>query len=190
MKMATVIDQIRDDITDKAGTLVWSAALVTALGDPKEWEYTGDCVQGDPGKTHCACGHPIMDCYIIRHKATGRQNMLGSTCIGYFEQAGDIYSSLCVAVAAQERKLAEAKKAAKRAADEIKVSEARTAYETRYDTLLARFRAYRERGQMAPRELWSAMASHYRVHRTAPEYQRPCDYLKWYEKQSRALAAL
>ena len=48
----------------------------------------------------------------------------------------------------------------------------------------------RERGQMAPRELWSAMASHYRVHRTAPEYQRPCDYLKWYEKQSRALAAL
>ena len=54
--MATVIDQIRDDITDKAGTLVWSAALVAALGDPKEWEYTGDCVQGDPGKTHCACG--------------------------------------------------------------------------------------------------------------------------------------
>ena len=188
--MATVIDQIRDDITDKAGTLVWSAALVAALGDPKEWEYTGDCVQGDPSKTHCACGHPIMDCYIIRHKATGRQNMLGSTCIGYFEQAGDIYSHLCVAVAAQERKLADAKKAAKRAADEIKVSEARTAYETRYDTLLARFRAYRERGQMAPRELWSAMASHYRVHRTAPEYQRTCDYLKWYEKQTRALAAL
>ena len=188
--MATVIDQIRDDITDKAGTLVWSAALVAALGDPKEWEYTGDCVQGDPGKTHCACGHPIMDCYIIRHKANGCQNMLGSTCIGYFEQAGDIYSHLCVAVAAQERKLADAKKAAKRAADEIKVSEARAAYETRYDTLLARFRAYRERGQMAPRELWSAMASHYRVHRTAPEYQRPCDYLKWYAKQTKILEAV
>jgi len=56
----TVIDQIKNEITDKAGTLVWSAALVASLGDPRDWEYTGDCVQGDPSKTHCACGHPIM----------------------------------------------------------------------------------------------------------------------------------
>jgi hypothetical protein len=186
----TVIDQIKDEITDKEGTLAWSAALVAALGDPKDWEYTGKCVQGDPSKTHCACGHPIMDCYIIRHKVTGRNSMLGSTCIGYFEQAGTIYANLVTAVAAQERKLTEAKKAAKRAADEIKVADARAAYEQRYDTLLARFRSYRERGQMAPRELWSAMASHYRVYRTAPEYQRPCDYLKWYAKQTAALANL
>jgi hypothetical protein len=186
----TVIDQIEDSITDKAGTLVWSAALVAALGDPKNWEFTGDCVQGDPSKTHCACGHPIMDCYIIRHKVTGRNSMLGSTCIDYFEQAGEIYGHLVVALANQEKKLAEAKKAAKRAADEIKVAEARAAYESRYDTLLARFKAYREMGRMAPRELWSAMASHYRVHRAAPEYQRPCDYLKWYAKQTAALANL
>jgi hypothetical protein len=188
--MATVIEQIRNEITEKAGTLIWSAALVAALGDPKDWEYKGECVQGDPGKTHCACGHPIIDCYIIRHKATGRGKMLGSTCIGYFEQAGDIYANLVTAVANQEKKLVEAKKAAKRAADEVKVLEARTAYEATYDQLLARFRAYRERGEMAPKPLWWAMASHYRAHRTAPEYQRPCDYLKWYAKQNKALAEL
>lgn len=183
----TVIDQIRDKISENAGTLVWSAALVAALGDPKDWEYTGECVQGDLSKTHCACGHPIMDCYIIRHKITGGNSMLGSTCIGYFEQAGDIYVNLVTAVAAQEKKLAEAKKAAKRAADEVKVAEARTAYEATYDRLLDRFRAYRERGEMAPKPLWRAMASRYRVHRTAPEYQRPCDYLKWYARQTAAL---
>ena len=186
----TVIDQIKDEISDKVGTLIWSAALVAALGDPKEWEYTGKCVQGDPSKTHCACGHPIMDCYLIRHKVNGWQNMLGSTCIGYFEQAGDIYVSLSAAVKAQEMKLAEAKRAAKRAADEVRVNEARVAYESRYDQLLTRFKSYRERGQMAPRELWWAMASHYRVHRQAPEYQRPCDYLKWYAKQTKALEGL
>lgn len=186
----TVIDQIENEITDKAGTLVWSAALVASLGDPKNWEYTGACVQGDPSKTHCACGHPIMDCYIIRNLHTGVTNMLGSTCIGYFEQAGEIYGHLVVALANQEKKLAEAKKAAKRAADEIKVAEARTAYEARYDTLLARFKAYREMGQLAPKPLWWAMASHYRVHRTAPEYQRTGDYLKWYAKQTADLSAL
>jgi hypothetical protein len=186
----TVIDQIKDSITDQAGTLIWSAALVAALGDPKDWEYTGECVQGDPSKTHCACGHPIMDCYIIRNLRTGRKGMLGSTCIGYFEQAGEIYAHLSAAVKAQEVKLAEAKRAAKRAADEQKVSESRAAYESRYDMLLARFRAYRERGEMAPKDLWLAVASYYRVHRTAPEYQRPCDYLKWYAKQMKALESL
>jgi len=64
----TVIDQIRDEISDKAGTLIWSANLVAALGEPKDWEYTGLCVEGDPAKTHCACGHPIAECYIIEHK--------------------------------------------------------------------------------------------------------------------------
>jgi hypothetical protein len=186
----TVIDQIRNEISDSAGTLIWSANLVAALGDPKDWEYTGECVQGDLSKTRCACGHPIMVCYLIEHKETKRRSMLGSTCIGYFAQAGDIYANLVVAVANQERKLTEAKKAAKRAADEIKVAEARAAYEARYDLLMARFRAYRERCELAPKELWWAMASHYRVHRTAPEYQRPCDYLKWYAKQNKALAAL
>ena len=188
--MSTLIDNLYSEISDKAGTLVWSAALVAALGNPKDWEYTGDCVQGDPAKSHCACGHPIMDCYIIRHKVTGCTSMLGSTCIGYFEQVGDIYASLCTAVAAQERKLSEAKKQAKRAADEIKVNEARTAYEARYDMLLARYRGMKERGEFAPKQLWWAMASHYRVHRTAPEYQRPCDYLKWYAKQTKALEAV
>ena len=186
----TIIEQLKNEITDNAGTLVWSANLVAALGDPKDWEYTGQCVQGDPSKSHCACGHPIMDCYIIEHKTTKIRKMLGSTCIGYFEQAGTIYANLVTAVANQERKLAEARKAVKRAADEVKVNEARIAYEARYDLLWARFMAYRERSQMAPRELWWAMASHYRVHRTAPEYQRPCDYLKWYAKQMKALEAL
>ena len=87
----TVIDQIRNEIGDKAGTLIWSANLVAALGEPKDWEYTGLCVEGDPSKTRCACGHPIAECYIIEHKVSGRQSMLGSTCIGYFEQVGDIY---------------------------------------------------------------------------------------------------
>ena len=131
-----------------------------------------------------------MDCYIIRHKISGRTSMLGSTCIGYFEQVGDIYAHLCAAVTAQEKKLAEAKKAAKRAADEIKVAEARAAYEARYDSLLARYRDMKERGMFAPKPLWIAMASYHRVHRTAPEYQRPCDYLKWYTKQMGALADL
>ena len=186
----TVIEQIRNDLAQDAGALVWSSNLVAALGDPKDWEYTGEVSQGDPSKTHCACGHPIMDCYIIRHKVSGRTSMLGSTCIGYFEQAGDIYASLCTAVQEQARKLSEAKKAAKRAADEIKVAKARAAYEALYDSLWARYRGLKERGEFAPKPLWLAMASYYRVHRSAPEYQRPCDYLKWYAKQTKALEPL
>jgi hypothetical protein len=188
--MATVLDQLRDEITGKGASFVWSASLVASLGKPEEWEYTGIVTEaGPPTFAHCACGHPIRDCFHIKHP-DGRQAIIGSTCIGYFQDAGRIYGQLSEALANLEARMNEAKKAAKRSADEIKVTEARTAYESRYDTLLTRFRAYRERGQMAPRDLWIAMASHYRVHRQAPEYQRACDYLKWYAKQTKALVNL
>jgi hypothetical protein len=131
-----------------------------------------------------------MDCFHIRNPRTGAKQIVGSTCIEYFQDAGLIYGELTHALDALRKRLAEAKKAAKAAADEIKVIEARTAYEVRYDTLLARFRACRENGQLAPRGLWVAMASHYRVHRTAPQYARACDYLKWYAKQTKALENL
>lgn len=186
----TVIDQMKNEIRENVGTLVWSANLTAALGDPHNWEYTGKVLQGDPQKTHCACGHPIRDCYIIREKATGVEKMLGSTCIEYFENVGEIYTNLCEAVKRQEAKLAEAKRAAKKAADEAKVSIARAEYEARYDTLLARYKEYRNRHELAPRQLWVAMASYYRVFRTAPEYQRPCDYLRWYAKQMKTLENL
>lgn len=188
--MSTLIESLHTDIAGKGGSLVWSANLTYALGNPAEWEYTGEVSQGQMGKTFCACGHPIVDCFHIRNPRTHEQKIIGSTCIGYFEQAGEIYANLSAALKCLEEKMREAKKAAKRAADEIKVSEARAAFEALYDGHLARFRGYRERGQMAPRELWWTMASHYRVHRTAPEYQRPCDYLKWYAKQTKALANL
>ena len=188
--MTTVIDQLNNEISDKASTFVWSANLTAALGNPSEWEYTGLITQsGPPNFAHCACGHPIMDCFHIKHP-DGRTQIIGSTCIEYFQDAGRIYGQLSEALKTLEIKYAEAKKAAKKSANEIKVSDARSAYESRYDTLLARFKAYREMGQMAPRDLWRAMASHYRIHRTAPEYSRACDYLKWYTKQTKALASL
>ena len=44
----TVIEQIRDEVTDKAGMFAWSAALVYALGNPSEWEYTGTVTEAGP----------------------------------------------------------------------------------------------------------------------------------------------
>ncbi len=183
----TAIEQVERKIGENSSTLAWSAALVRTLGNPEEWEYTGEVSEG---KTFCACGHPIMECYHIRNTRTQEQQIVGSTCINYFAGAGAIYAQLTVAVDAMQRKLAEAKKAAKKAADAEKVAQARAAYESRYDTLKARFLAYREMDQLAPRALWEAMASYYRVHRNAPTYQRACDYLKWYDKQTKALAHL
>ncbi len=183
----TLLENLESAEMSKMGAFVWSANLTCALGNPSEWEFTGEVTQaGPPRFANCACGHPIMDCFHIAHK-DGRRAIVGSTCIEYFQDAGIIYGELTAALESLKKRIAEAKKAAKRAADEIKVAEARAAYEARYDTLLCRFRAYRERGEMAPKPLWIAMASYYRVHRTAPDYQRPCDYLKWYAKQMKAL---
>jgi hypothetical protein len=187
--MATVIESLRDEITDNARGLVWSAALVAALGDPKEWEYTGDVAHDPSGRAHCSCGHPIMDIFIIRHKVSRRTAQLGSTCINYFEGAGEVFASLQAADKKLTAQFNEAKKAAKRAADEAKVAEARAQYEAAHQAMRDRMRAFRERGQMAPRALWAACeSSYYRIPSRAPEYQRPCDYLKWYAKQSAAIA--
>lgn len=184
----TVIDQVRDDISASGSGLIWSGALVAALGDPKDWEYKGECFEDNSHHAACSCGHPIVYVFPIYHRVTGAMKPLGSTCIEYFSQAGDIYAGLVAGLAKLETRLAEAKKAAKRAQDEVKVDAARTEYETAHTAMRDSFQAYRERGQMAPRALWQAVeSSYYRIPSRCPEYQRPCDYLKWYAKQTKAV---
>lgn len=184
----TVIEQSERELGKMGSKLEWSGALVRALGNPSEWDYLGtEPADAGVGSTEkCSCGHGIRYVFTVNHP-DGRTANIGSECINYFSAAGAIFDSLTAADTKLRNRIAEAKKASKAAADEIKVAQAKVSFETVYATVRALFLTYRERGQMAPRALWWDMASSGRISGTAPTYQRPCDYLKWYSKQTALL---
>lgn len=83
--------------------------LINALGNPSEWQATGEVV--DAGG-HCACGHPIRWAFPIVHP-DGRQNVIGSECVNHFQninpdQADKLRAGLKVIADAIKGKINEA----------------------------------------------------------------------------------
>jgi hypothetical protein len=55
--------------------------IAKAMGDPREFEYTGEVRDLGAMKGNCACGHAIRYEFPVRHKTTGREVIIGSVCI-------------------------------------------------------------------------------------------------------------
>ncbi len=55
--------------------------ISAAMPDAQNFEFTG--IVNDLGAMagHCACGHPIRYEFIVAHKTSGKQDVLGSVCI-------------------------------------------------------------------------------------------------------------
>ena len=109
--------------------------LINALGNPSEWQATGEVV--DAGG-HCACGHPIRWAFPIVHP-DGRQNVIGSECINHFQninpdQADKLRAGLKVIADAIKGKINEAN----RIKQEAGMLEARNIWECALEAAQAR----------------------------------------------------
>lgn len=65
-----------------------NAALVKALGDGRDWEYTGDYQELPQATGVCACGHiGLRHLFMIRNTKNGNTAIVGSSCIETFQSA-------------------------------------------------------------------------------------------------------
>jgi len=193
----TKVSALKSQIDKKANTLHHASALIAALKNPSEWEYTGECLDaGVNSSESCACGHPIRYCFVIKHPIYGI-NQVGSTCIEHFKAINPaLYESLQNADQALRDQLAEARRQAKAVqnADKIKVAkaaylevwlEARAIQQMLKDRIIP-VRPYSPEGKLFI-PFWRLQAEY---PAESPEYARAHSYIKWYTEKAAALKML
>lgn len=76
------IDQLERKADKTQDNLNYNNALLLALGNPQDWDYTGVVVDSGKNSTSkCACGHHIRYQFIVEHNVTGEKKSVGSTCV-------------------------------------------------------------------------------------------------------------
>lgn len=186
----TTIERTEQETVEQEVRTAHALALIVALApDPSAWEYRGQCNDTGPNSNaKCACGHPIRYEFPIYRGVESR--VVGSTCVEHFAALNPETGALMLAKLEElQSKLAEQKKAAKAAIQQAEVDTLKSQFEAAYSAVKARFDGYRERGVYAPYELWSRICGRGRVPSHAPEYQRACDYIRWYKQQTARLQA-
>jgi hypothetical protein len=185
--MITVIDKLENKEVRTNYRLKHVDALFLGLHrQPHNYEYRGEIVDcGNDGK--CVCGHKIRQGFVLHHKSDPNlgPKIVGCVCVEQFAAINlELYKSLMEGVAKLKEQIREAKARAKRSQAEAEVESLRTAYEAKHSAMVDLFEGFKLRGQRAPRPLWEAVASSYRIPRKAPEYSRPADYKRWYKERS------
>lgn len=100
-------------IDHSASRLAIIAKFIARLGDPRQWEFTGEVVDGGPGsKAECICGHPIRWIFMIQKTGGCDRAQVGSECINHFQEYNP---SMCEAMKAAYVRLLEQQKEEKAA---------------------------------------------------------------------------
>lgn len=164
------------------GTAHHYGALIAALGDGRDWAYTGVVEDAGRASAKCACGHPIRYCYVIEHVDGKRTAQLGSECINHFEDANpELHAALMAAQQRLREELAAAKRQAKLARDLEEVQAA----EATWQEAVARANRFLDQGREHDR--YTPGALYHLANRTLylhgpRQYKTPNGYLGWYAK--------
>lgn len=178
-----LIEKLQGDIAKKEGNLHHVQRLLSALGNPSEWSYTGRVIDAGPDGSECACTHPIRWCFII--KRNGNTAQVGSTCINHIASISPELGQVLIAAKEKlEAELAETVKKIKRARADEENQKLWEEYCLLRDRAKAIHRANRADYRKSPYQLWWFCEHHdekYRKH-TIPEYTREADLKRWLKK--------
>lgn len=129
--MSTLMEKTEKKAILLNGKIEYAERIIAALGDPRKWEYRGECLEDETVSSTCACGHTgIRYLFIIHHRDTGAKEILGSTCIKHYVL---INEKMAMEMADDYEKLQEKirlqKLASKKAQDEKEVQSLVVRYE-------------------------------------------------------------
>jgi len=190
--MATLFDQIENQIADTQSTVHHVTALLAGLDNrPQDWEYTGNVYDSGPySNAECCCGHPIRYMFEVKDTKSGCTTNLGSTCIDHYKAYRPCDAELMEKhLAALLEKQAAVRKAAQAVARQEKVIAAAERYKALRQQVEDRHWANRRASRRSPYDVWAIVEScrgflpldalAYVEH----TYVRACDSVKWIEKQ-------
>ena len=184
----TVIERAEKTVERTEGSVHHVEALIAALGNPSEWEYTGDVTDaGTYGVAKCACGHPIRFQFHIEHP-DGRKAIVGSTCVNHFATINPtLHAALVEALEGVKAKLAADKRAAREAKQDEEIARLKAECDALAAPIRERYRVARENshnGYWVPEDIFYAN----RAARQEPkQYKRKSDYLRWYREHLETL---
>ena len=185
--MTTKIDNLSEQSLETESTIRFISPFMSKMGDPRDYEYRGICIDAGRPCEKCICGHSIRYIFVVHHKTEPREANLGSECINHFQAYNpDLWQALCKAQDKLNLELKEAKRKAKEAKQDIEIDRLRSEYRRIYDILYQAYRSYRGRGIKAPYNLWQAICGWYcgLVNPdNEPEYVRKHSYIKYWNKQ-------
>ncbi len=127
-------------------------AEVMRPDDPADFTFEGEVTDHGPRSTaKCSCGHPIRYEYTVRHKRSGRQIPIGSTCIAstipWLQTVGA--DGLAAALEAAVAKAEADRKEAARLMREAKSSEAVAELSRDYEALRSWYAEARRQARQA-----------------------------------------
>lgn len=183
------IDKLESKLEKSQYGNAWRAKLSEALApDPSEWRFTGEIGEDDSGLAKCACGHSIKYLFHLERERDGKKVIVGSSCIEHYGEANpELVESIKAANEDLKKRIQEEKKAAKRAAQEAEVDKIRDEWESLWNKGYKVYKAYRDRGEKAPYDLWEIYGSYYGVALNSPRYKTPKGYINWYKRQTEIL---
>ena len=175
-----------------ANRLVIVHKFIARLGDPRQWEFTGDVVDGGPkSQAECICGHHIRWIFMIQKEGGGAidRSQVGSECIQHFQDYNPaMYTSMLAAHAELLKRL----KADQRARAEAEELAAQT-------PVFERWTAVRRLARAVVTEAQNTADAYYRGWMDADSYALQADVranktfktvkgrTKWLEKQTACL---
>lgn len=187
----TALDRLEARLNRVASHRAYVERLLSVLGDPREWVFTGEVVDHGKGATElpnpprCACGHPIRYEFIIEHPTRGLASV-GSECIGRIgTMAPELAAELAAAEEALRRRIREAEAQARKAAADARAQQAMREYEAAY-ALVMKWAEPLLRDRRVPYALWYAMFSRARTVEPpdwCPAYKRAADRARWARQQ-------
>lgn len=119
--------------------------FIQALGDARDWEFTGDVYDAGPKSfEQCVCGHPIRWVFVIQSTKTGITAKVGSECINHFQDYNPgLFSILTQAHENLLAKIKAEKKAQKEAAEKAAQQEVHQEWEARRTQAAEMVKRYR-----------------------------------------------
>lgn len=182
----TKIRQTENLLSKKEGKLEWSQRLIDSLGDPSKYIYTGTVNDNKHCNGFCSCGHPIRYEFIVEHKETKKQKIIGSTCIDYFQNVNPTtHQNLVNAVDELHKQLAADKKATREMMLNEEIEQLHNVWSVLVDMSIAYLQTLKSEDNWLPHDAWEF--SRYKLKQSMPEYKRLSAAKTWLEKQIKVI---
>lgn len=158
--------------------------FIAKLGDPTQFDHTGEVIDLVKPVGKCVCGHPIRYEYIIKNRYNGKIAKVGSECINNFQDYSPaLYASLMKTV----ERLKEEERKAKELEMNEKVQKVKAELSEKLNLAIRWYKA-KYGNHYAPYEIWYPMHREFSFNPNKT-YKTMKPLLNWYEKNLKKVSA-
>lgn len=184
--MTTAAEKTNNALAQIRTRQAFCRAFMDRLGDPRQWEATGEVRDLQKPEGTCICGHAIRYEYVIQHLTAGHLAHVGSECINHFQELNpDLWAALERARLEFEEKVKAQEKAARSARQQAAVAAAAEGWEKARATARAYMAVWNKKDGRYWKPSWFFRVAP--LLRESPRYQSAHGFISYYERTTQAI---